>query len=182
MSKVILELGLPTGISDLNPVDGRKSFYKKSELRLYDGGGVLWSYGTPVAAFDYEARIIYRLWNRYSATTARHLDSLCAFIGHAKISKREWCALPVCKYDGVYHKVYPPEPYWSSSIDEIDFDTCQETLPCKKIGYDIHFFKEKTIDKWIPYIVMGGVRCPLGLEPRTSLERAKAYADSVFNC
>ena len=58
----------------LEPVDGRKSFYGKAKAIEHDNGTVeLKSYNTIVARI--EEGVFYRMWNGYSATTMRHINS-----------------------------------------------------------------------------------------------------------
>lgn len=53
---------------DLQPVDGRKSFYGKAVIDHYDNGfRVLWSYNTPIMGMD-EYGIMTRFWDGWSAT------------------------------------------------------------------------------------------------------------------
>lgn len=81
---------------ELTPHDGRKSFYKKAIVRVYDDGTeVLRSYGT-----DVMSRAPYgtlrRHWDRWSATTGRHVAAFCG------INKAAWDKMPVEPNDGVY--------------------------------------------------------------------------------
>ena len=83
-------------IVELEPVDGRKSFYGKAKAYIDDNTGVveLKSYDTIVARI--EGGNFYRLWNDYSATTMRHIR---AFISEFNLpfdgSAKWWRSLPV---------------------------------------------------------------------------------------
>lgn len=82
---------------DLIPVDSRKSFYGKAKVietnycnvKQYD----LMSYNTVVCSYVNGEFI--RLWNGYSATTSRHIDSFRSFLDLPRMSKKEWIELPV---------------------------------------------------------------------------------------
>lgn len=92
---------------DLRPLDGSKSFYGKcamfdiqDNLATHDdpGAEVLKSYDTFVCAIEYYETWepdFYRLWDKYSATTLRHVNSFRARFGMPVLSKAEWEALPV---------------------------------------------------------------------------------------
>ena len=62
-------------IRELRPLDNRKSFYGKaySETRP-DGTEVLYSYNRPVMKKTPSGDLV-RLWDDWSATTARHVSS-----------------------------------------------------------------------------------------------------------
>ena len=80
---------------NLNPIDGKKSFYGKAVVIEDDNGVIkLRSYNTIVA------RIINgkleRLWSGYSATTMRHINSFISFYGIEGGGKKWWTSLPVC--------------------------------------------------------------------------------------
>ena len=81
---------------DLQPVDGRKSFYGKAKVfQLDDGTVILKSYDIFVCRIK-ENRLL-RTWNGYSATTMRHVNAFAAAFNLPAISKKEWCNLPVEK-------------------------------------------------------------------------------------
>ena len=70
---------------ELIPMDNRKSFYNKAFVVCDNyGNEILFSYGTPVAEISRDKELT-RLWEGWSATTARHIDSFCL--------KREWEAM-----------------------------------------------------------------------------------------
>ena len=77
----------------LDPVDSRKSFYGKCFVTEYpDGRMVLTSYETEVA--EIVAGKFYRLWNGYSATTMRHVNSFLAYAGINEGGKKFWDSAP----------------------------------------------------------------------------------------
>ena len=83
----------------LNPVDGRKSFYRKASMEMMDDGTrVLISYTTAVAKITPDGRLV-RLcgYEREcsSQTTMRHLASFCVTNGLPKISRKEWNSMPI---------------------------------------------------------------------------------------
>lgn len=81
-------------IVQLQPVDGRKSFYGKAYVEEYsDRTKVLYSYNTPVAA--YKNGILYRLWEGYSATTMRHVKAFTEFLGIGFRGKNQWDGMEV---------------------------------------------------------------------------------------
>jgi len=76
----------------LDPVNGRKSFYGKCKVE--DDGKVarLTSYATVVAAYDHEAnKMVVYGW--YSGTTASHINAFLVHFGYDTTNKRgmdEW--------------------------------------------------------------------------------------------
>lgn len=83
-------------ISDLTPIDGRKSFYGKAQVLVDTPSGwrFLHSYGTLVCGIS-PGKGFRRYWGGYSATTMRHVNSFRALSGLATLSKAEWEALAV---------------------------------------------------------------------------------------
>lgn len=75
-------------ISELHPVDGRKSFYGKALIFEVGEKRMLRSYDTVVAFFDKNGKP-HRTWGGWSATTGRHIY---AFTGK---HKAEWEKLPI---------------------------------------------------------------------------------------
>ena len=78
----------------LDPVDGRKSFYRKASMEMMeDGTRVLISYTTAVAKITPDGRLV-RLCDHdqecSSQTTMRHLVAFCVTNGLSKISRKEW--------------------------------------------------------------------------------------------
>lgn len=98
-------------VDDLKPYYGRASFYGKARIahiqsksgRLYE---VLISYNAAVAMLDNKGHFI-RLWNGYSATTARHIDAFRARFGMCGIGKHNWLALPIGKWNGMRENAVP---------------------------------------------------------------------------
>lgn len=81
---------------DLVPCDGRKSFYKKAVVRVYDDGtSVLHSYGTDVMSMLPDGTLI-RHWDGWSATTGRHIAAFCG------INKAAWVKMDVVPIDRGY--------------------------------------------------------------------------------
>lgn len=73
----------------------QKDFYGKAIVKeLSDGSKVLQSYKTDVCKIDCDGKFI-RLWDGYSATTARHIHEFRLQNGFRGISKKEWDALQV---------------------------------------------------------------------------------------
>lgn len=73
----------------LKPTDGRKSFYEKALVDVFDSGvSVLYSYNTPVLRRNRDGSYT-RLWDGWSATTGRHIK---AFSG---LDKRGYLSLPL---------------------------------------------------------------------------------------
>lgn len=64
-------------IYELQPTDGRKSFYGKARVVIDDDGTeTLISYTTPVMRRDPDGTL-HRLWWGWSATTGRHIKAFC---------------------------------------------------------------------------------------------------------
>jgi len=82
---------------ELQPRHARaKSFYGKARVRLDDfrNQGLI-SYGTPVCWYDPNERKLHRLWDRWSATTGRHIDEFARQTLGAAVGKNEWDAMEV---------------------------------------------------------------------------------------
>ena len=81
-------------IYDLPCCDSRKSFYGKTIVIEEENGTILLkSYDTIVGKIV--DGIFYRLWNRYSATTMRHVNSFLTFFSVAGGGKKWWDSLEV---------------------------------------------------------------------------------------
>ena len=65
-------------IFELTPVDGRKSFNGRCKVIETESKFYLLSYTTIVCYFDKNTREFGKLWNDYSATTMRHINSFYA--------------------------------------------------------------------------------------------------------
>ena len=85
-------------------VNVTKGYYGKARIvhiesksgRVYE---ILISYNTAVCMLDSNGRFI-RLWNGYSATTAKHIDTFRNRYGLGGIGKGHWLELPIGKWDG----------------------------------------------------------------------------------
>lgn len=77
---------------ELKPVDSRKSFYGKAWIVKNDNGIYLVSYDTTVCMIDNNGTF-RRLWQGYSATTMRHINSFMVAMGMDPINKAAWCKL-----------------------------------------------------------------------------------------
>ena len=80
----------------LSPIDGRKSFYGKAVVKSVGNRMVLQSYNTDVAEYDKGTHTFRRLWDGYSATTMRHINSFTRYCGLDVGGKKWWTSLPVC--------------------------------------------------------------------------------------
>lgn len=75
--------------------DKAKSFYEKAKVIETDNGEkVLQSYNTFVCRITADVRFV-RMWDGYSATTMRHVNSFLSFYGMNGGRKTWWNALPV---------------------------------------------------------------------------------------
>lgn len=73
--------------SYLQPVyDSRQSFYKKAQIKEYNGALYLQSYNTIVAKIE-NGKAIVNGW--YSATTAKHINEFLYQNGFNKMTKKE---------------------------------------------------------------------------------------------
>jgi hypothetical protein len=81
------------GTIALNPTDGRKSFYGKAVVLLCSNGDkILRSYATNVAKIDSSGNF-HKLWDGYSATTMRHINSFVDTFGINGGGKKWWESL-----------------------------------------------------------------------------------------
>lgn len=67
----------------------QKSFYGKAKMCLHNDEMLLKSYDTIVCKLDAKGHFI-RLWDGYSATTMKHINSFRVACFLPKISKKEW--------------------------------------------------------------------------------------------
>lgn len=82
----------------LKPVHGQKSFYGKATVfEIESGYKILKSYDTFVCMLDPKDKFI-RLWNGYSVTTAKHVNSFLNLYGLQGMNKKEWSACPCPDY------------------------------------------------------------------------------------
>lgn len=80
---------------ELNPMNGRKSFYGKAKVIEKDNGDIeLQSYDTIVARI--RDGKFERLWSGYSATTMNHINSFIDTYGINGGGKAWWVSLEVC--------------------------------------------------------------------------------------
>lgn len=88
---------------ELEPVDGRKSFYRKAIVLVGKGDTLyLKSYDTIVAAIVKGK--FHRLWSGWSATTGRHVNAFAVRNGLEPIGKPMWDKMPV-EYIGSLQEV-----------------------------------------------------------------------------
>lgn len=82
-------------IVNLTCTDGRKSFYGKAHI-LYteQGETLLQSYNTIVCKVTTDGTF-KKLWDGYSVTTMRHVNSFLKVIGISGGGKTWWDSLPV---------------------------------------------------------------------------------------
>lgn len=79
----------------------QKSFYGKATVTEKDAqNAVLTSYTTEVCGFVNGEFV--RFWGGWSATTAKHIDAFRELFGLRGLSKKEWLALPVSRFDWVH--------------------------------------------------------------------------------
>lgn len=79
---------------ELNPNNGRKSFYNKAIVIEKDNGDIeLQSYNTIVARIRNGK--FERLWSGYSATTMNHINSFVDLFGIDGRGKAWWSSLEV---------------------------------------------------------------------------------------
>lgn len=85
--------------------NGDKSFYGKARIahvesksgRIYE---ILISYNTAVCMLDSAGRFV-RLWNGYSATTAKHIARFMNRYGLHGVNKADWLNMPIGKPSGI---------------------------------------------------------------------------------
>lgn len=81
-------------VTEVIPHDSHKSYYGKAYAVKHNDLGVTYlrSYETYVASIDSNG--FHKLWNGYSATTMRHVNSFRVMHGLPVIGKAEWDKLP----------------------------------------------------------------------------------------
>ena len=91
-------------VDDLNGGNVQRSFYGKARIATYKNGRTfntyLISYNTAVCMLDSAGRFI-RLWNGYSATTAKHIERFMNRYGLHGVNKAEWLNMPIGKPSGI---------------------------------------------------------------------------------
>lgn len=71
----------------------QKSYYDKAII-IEDGNKrILQSYKTKV--LEYANGKLFRLWNGWSTTTAKHINSFLTAYGLPKLTKKQWFELPI---------------------------------------------------------------------------------------
>lgn len=90
---------------ELQPIDGRKSFYNKAKVTELDNGDIeLTSYTTIVARIHNGK--FERLWNGYSATTMRHINAFLYVYGIQGGGKVWWENLETVKNSARIRRTY----------------------------------------------------------------------------
>ena len=74
---------------ELPTMTSQKSYYGKAKICLNGTNVLLLSYNTFVAKITKEGEFV-RLWDGYSATTQKHINSFRMYHGMERISKKEW--------------------------------------------------------------------------------------------
>ena len=76
---------------ELVPTNGRKSFYGKAIVKESDNFIILESYGTEVAGYNKEDKVLEVTKNEewLTATTLHHIRSFQEFLGYKPQSKKE---------------------------------------------------------------------------------------------
>ena len=91
-------------VDDLNGGNVQRSFYGKARIATYKNGRTfntyLISYNTAVCMLDSAGRFI-RLWNGYSATTAKHIARFMDRYGLHGVNKADWLNMPIGKPSGI---------------------------------------------------------------------------------
>ena len=74
---------------ELQPTNGRSSFYGKAYVEIDDDGNeILYSYQTPVIRRNKDGSL-HRLYSGFTSTTGSHIKSFCG------LTKKEFLALEV---------------------------------------------------------------------------------------
>lgn len=79
---------------ELTPADGHKSFYGKALVIRENDCIYLQSYQTIVLSYNLTNGTFIKLWDSYSATTQRHINSFLVLGGFTPINKKQWLKLP----------------------------------------------------------------------------------------
>lgn len=78
----------------LEPINCQKSFYGKALYATKDKETWLASYNTLVCYLTINGQFV-KLWDDYSRTTMKHINSFRQKFGYPVISKKEWEEMPV---------------------------------------------------------------------------------------
>lgn len=77
-------------LTELMPTNRQKSFYGKAQVCSYpDGSKTLYSYNTPILRINADNSLV-KLWDGYSATTMKHINSFCDTYGINGGGKKWW--------------------------------------------------------------------------------------------
>lgn len=75
---------------ELKPHTSQKSYYGKARVTYYnDGSCILTSYDTDVCKID-KGNNFVKLWDGYSRTTMKHINSFLALIDYTVDGKKDW--------------------------------------------------------------------------------------------
>ena len=77
-------------ISELVPIDGHKSFNGRAKIIETGNRIYLLSYTTFVCYWDKNTSKFAKLWNDYSATTQRHINSFMNYLGFKGVGGKRW--------------------------------------------------------------------------------------------
>ena len=75
---------------EIFPVDGRKSFYGKCRVIETEQVLYLRSYDILVCYWDKKRKVFNKLWDGYSLTTMRHVNSFMRYLGLSLGGKKLW--------------------------------------------------------------------------------------------
>ena len=77
-------------VVELVPNDGHKSFYGRCKVIETRSRVYLLSYSTMVCYWDNNNKKFSKLWNDYSATTMRHINSFMIWLGFPGLGGKKW--------------------------------------------------------------------------------------------
>ena len=101
----------------LEPSMNQKSFYGKAVVTEKDGVKTLRSYETDVCKII-DGKLV-KLWNGYSATTMKHIQSFCDHYGIENGGKAWWDSLPCDNNEKYRIRVSSP---WDSRLLTTTYD------------------------------------------------------------
>ena len=84
----------------------QRSYYGKAKTRRENDLIILTSYNTDVAMIDVKTNTFYRLWNGWSATTAKHVNEFRLQNGFTPLNKKAWLDLECVNAETVYNVVF----------------------------------------------------------------------------
>ena len=79
-----------TRVFELTPIDSAKSFNWRCKVLESNKKYYLLSYNTIVCCWDKEQSVFVKLWDDYSVTTMRHINSFTHFIGLPSCRGKHW--------------------------------------------------------------------------------------------